>query len=170
MFKERPLDTLFSRDLLQMLLLLALWAHASSTVFKVRQRSKNCKLSLLSRFFSTVFWSFETNKNGDIVTLSLQFSLKCSIFNFPFIKRKSRALLVDFARVLCGSRCGPCALLQLIRITRLSLFSRHMIGSAQCYSYCHWPIVLSVKTLTKDCNRRYIRHVSYFYDRKVISL
>lgn len=45
-----------------------------------------------------------------------------------------------------------------------------MIGSAQCYSYCHWPIVLSVKTLTKDCNRRYIRHVSYFYDRKVISL
>lgn len=115
-------------------------------------------------------WSFETNKNGDIVTLSLQFSLKCSIFNFPFIKRKSRALLVDFARVLCSSRCGPCALLQLIRITRLSLFSRHMIGSAQCYSYCHWPIVLSVKTLTKDCNRRYIRHVSYFYDRKVISL
>lgn len=100
MFKERPLDTLFSRDLLQMLLLLALWAHASSTVFKVRQRSKNCKLSLHSRFFSTVFWSFETNKNGDIVTLSLQFSLKCSIFKFPFIKRKSRALLVDFARAV----------------------------------------------------------------------
>lgn len=45
-------------------------------------------------------WSFETNKNGDIVTLSLQFSLKCSIFNFPFIKRKSRALLVDFARAV----------------------------------------------------------------------
>lgn len=100
MFKERPLDTLFSRDLLQMLLLLALWAHASSTVFKVRQRSKNCKLSLHSRFFSTVFWSFETNKNGDIVTLSLQFSFKCSIFKFPFIKRKSRALLVDFARAV----------------------------------------------------------------------
>lgn len=45
-------------------------------------------------------WSFETNKNGDIVTLSLQFSLKCSIFKFPFIKRKSRALLVDFARAV----------------------------------------------------------------------
>lgn len=45
-------------------------------------------------------WSFEANKNGDIVTLSLQFSLKCSIFKFPFIKRKSRALLVDFARAV----------------------------------------------------------------------
>lgn len=169
MFKERPLDTLFSRDLLQMLLLLALWAHASSTVFKVRQRSKNCKLSLHSRFFSTVFWSFETNKNGDIVTLSLQFSLKCSIFKFPFIKRKSRALLVDFARAVR---------LPLRSVRTTSTYPYHAAQSvfqahdwlAQCYSYCHWPIVLSVKTLTKDCNRRYIRHVSYFYDRKVISL
>lgn len=169
MFKERPLDTLSGGNgICSRRSCYWIFGNTLQAQYDYLKSGREAKTEL-SRFFSTVFWSFET-KIGDIVTLSLQFSLKCSIFLLLLFKKISLTLLVDFARVLCGcSCCGPRGLLQLIRITRLSLFSRHVIGSAQCYS-CHWPIVLSVKTLTKDCNRRYIHRVSYFYDRKVISL
>lgn len=170
MFKERPLDTLSrGNGICSRCSCYWIFGNTLQAQYDYLKSVREAKTEL-SRFFSTVFWSFETKKLWHCDTVAPNF-VKMLNFLAPFIKKISLTLLVDFARVLCGcSCCGPRGLLQLIRITRLRLFSKHVIGSAQCYSYCHWPIVLSVKTLTKDCNRRYIHHVSYFYDRKVISL
>lgn len=61
---------------------------------EAKTANSHCTLASFQQFSGLL-----RQKNGDIATLSLQFSLKCSIFLLLLLK-KSRAHLVDFARAV----------------------------------------------------------------------